>query len=373
MSASPRPILLTAGGTGGHVFPAEALAAELAGRGRTLAFVTDRRGQAYGGALGRVDIHRISAGGIAGRGPLARLASIAALGLGFLQARALIRRLSPAAIVGFGGYASVPAMAAGAWTGVPTLMHEQNAVLGRANRMLAGRADLIATSFADVSHVAPGNRDKIVHVGMPVRPAVAARREGETPLLSADGPIRIVVLGGSQGARILSEVIPAALTALPEALRRRLHLAQQCRPEDLDMVRRAYEGSGIEATLASFFDDIPDRLGSAHLVIARSGASTVAELTTLGRPSILVPYAFAVDDHQTANARALERAGAAWLIPQPAFDADTLGRRLLSLFSDPAQLARAAANARAAGIPDAARRLADLVDHLTGATSEVVP
>ncbi len=366
-------IVLTAGGTGGHVFPAEALAAELLRRGRQLALVTDRRGQAYGGALGQLATHRISAGGIAGRGLPARLAAIAALGLGFLQVRSLLKVLSPAAVIGFGGYASVPAMLAASFAAIPTLLHEQNAVLGRANRLFAPRATRIATAFAKVSHIAPGWQAKVEQTGMPVRPAIVALRGRDYPALPDGGPIQLLVLGGSQGARVLSEVVPAALASLPEALRHRLVLSQQCRPEDLDGVRQAYQGTGIQTTLESFFHDVPERLAAAHLVIARSGASTVAELTALGRPSILVPYPHAIDDHQTANAHALDDVGGGWLIPQTAFDAASLKARLLSLFTLPGSLTKAAACARAAGIPDAATRLADLVDRLASDTLEVVP
>jgi len=365
-------VVLTAGGTGGHVFPAEALAVALLDRGYDLALVTDRRGQAYGGTLGRLSTFRICAGGIAGRGIAARLRGIAELGVGFFQARALLARLKPAAVIGFGGYASVPAMMAATSAGFPTALHEQNAVLGRANRLLAPRVDRIATCYESLSHLAPAWRDKVVQTGMPVRPAIAAQRNTDYPPLTDDGPLRLLVLGGSQGARILSEVIPAALARLPEAMRKRLRVSQQCRPEDLDAVRAAYAGSGIEAALESFFHDVPERLATAHLVIARSGASTVAELTALGRPAILVPYPHAIDDHQTANAHAIDDVGGGWLIPQPAFTAETLAARLESLFALPGSLTRAAACARTAGVPDAAARLADLVGNLIKATTEVI-
>ncbi|MDR3435791.1 undecaprenyldiphospho-muramoylpentapeptide beta-N-acetylglucosaminyltransferase [Telmatospirillum sp.] len=372
MTSPDKLIVLTAGGTGGHVFPAEALAAELLGRGRRLALITDRRGQAYGGTLGQLTTHRISAGGIAGRGLGARLSAIGALGFGILQARALLRHLGPAAVVGFGGYASVPAMLAGSFRGIPTILHEQNAVLGRANRLLAARASVIATSFTEVTHIADAHRGKVIRTGMPVRPSIIAQRDQGWSAIGENGPIRLLVLGGSQGARALSEVVPAALAALPEGLRRRLVLSQQCRPEDLDAVAQSYRETDIEVTLESFFHDVPERLAAAHLVIARSGASTVAELTALGRPSILVPYPHAIDDHQTANARALEQAGGAWLIPQPVFTAASLATRLTTLLSEPDSLTRAAASARAAGVPDAAIRLADLVDRLAFGNSEVV-
>ncbi|CAA7622552.1 UDP-N-acetylglucosamine--N-acetylmuramyl-(pentapeptide) pyrophosphoryl-undecaprenol N-acetylglucosamine transferase [Candidatus Terasakiella magnetica] len=359
-SAAPL-IALAAGGTGGHVFPAEALAGVLLERGYRLALITDKRGEAYGGALGQIDTYRISAGGIAGRGRLAKLGAALELGLGVIQARSLLGRIRPAVVVGFGGYASVPGMVAGALAGIPTALHEQNAVLGRANRLLAGRVKRIATSFAEVSHVEPKLIPKLVHTGMPVRAGVTALHD--TPYLALDesNVIRLLVLGGSQGARVLSEVVPAALARLPETLRTRISISQQCRPEDLDAVGRAYDGTGIEATLQSFFADVPERMSAAHLVIARAGASTVAELTALGRPAILVPYPFAIDDHQTANAHAIEDNGGAWLMQQDAFSAEALAARLESLFSQPATLARTAECARAAGRPDAAGRLADMV------------
>lgn len=364
-------VLLAAGGTGGHVFPAEALASVLIERGFRLGLVTDRRGHAYGGTLGSLETFRISAGGIAGRGLMNKLRAVAELGLGVIQARSLLKRLRPAAVVGFGGYASVPTMVAATLLGLPTAIHEQNAVLGRANRLLAGRVRRIATSYANVLHVDPAWRDKLAHTGMPVRAAVAALRDAPYPALAEDGPIRLLVLGGSQGARVLSEIVPSALAALPEALRGRLSVAQQCRPEDIEAVRGAYAGSGIDATLESFFADAPDRISAAHLVIARSGASTVAELTALGRPAILVPYPHAIDDHQTANARAVDEAGGAWLMPQPAFTSDALASRLEALFTQPGTLARAAGCARTAGRPDAAAQLADLVAALPG-QSELV-
>ncbi len=366
-------IVLAAGGTGGHVFPAEALASELLERGHALVLVTDRRGQAYGGTLGRLDTHRIAAGGIAGRGPLAKARAVAELGVGVLQARALLARLRPAAVVGFGGYASVPTMVAATLLGLPTAIHEQNAVLGRANRLLAGRVRRIATSYAQVAHVDHRLAAKVVRTGMPVRAAIAALRDQPPPRLDEAGPIRLLVLGGSQGARALSEVVPSALAALPEELRRRLSVSQQCRPEDLDAVRAAYAGSGVDANLDSFFHDIPERMAASHLVIARSGASTVAELTTLGRPAILVPYPHATDDHQTANAHAVDDCGGAWLMPQDSFTADALAARLAALLAQPGTLARAAECARAAGRPDAAQLLADLVAQLPAIHQELKP
>lgn len=365
MRSDPKPlIMLAAGGTGGHVFPAEALADQLLRRGYRLGLVTDRRGHAYGGTLGSLDTYRIAAGGIAGRGLGAKVKGAMELGLGLIQARSLLVKTKPGAVIGFGGYASLPTMAAATFVGLPTAIHEQNAVLGRANRLLAARVRRIATSYAHVDHLDEAWAPKVVHTGMPVRAAIAAKREEAYPALDETGPIRLLVLGGSQGARALSEVVPAALARLPDSLRTRLSVSQQCRPEDLEQVRAAYAGTGIDASLESFFDDVPARMAGAHLVIARAGASTVAELTALGRPAILVPYPHAIDDHQTANARAVDETGGAWLMPQPAFTPDSLAARLESLFTQPGTLPRAAECARKAARPDAAGRLADLVADL---------
>ena len=365
--------LLAAGGTGGHVFPAEALAATLLERGWRLGLVTDRRGESYGGTLGRIETWRIAAGAVAGRGPAGRIKAVAEMGLGIIQARALLKRLQPAAVIGFGGYASVPAMLAATLLGLPAAIHEQNAVLGRANRMLAGRVRAIATSYPQVAHLDAAWAAKVTQTGMPVRPGIAALRDFPYSALDGTLPVRLLVLGGSQGARVLSEVVHAALAALPDGLRTRLSVVQQCRPEDLEQVRAAYAASNIPATLDSFFTDIPERMAAAHLVIARAGASTVAELTCLGRPSILVPYPHATDDHQTANARAVDEAGGAWLMPQPAFTAAALTARLEQLFCQPGTLARAAGCARAAGRPDAAARLADLAVSLSPLRKESRP
>ncbi len=354
------PIVLAAGGTGGHVFPAEALAGELLARGRRVALLTDRRGLALGQRFPGVELHRIHAGRF-GAGLMSKVVGLAELGLGTLQATRLLRALAPAAVAGFGGYPSVPTMLAATRLGLPTLIHEQNAIFGRANRLLTPRVRRIATSFADPGVVRASERSRVVETGNPVRPAIAALRAAPYPSLAADGPFDILVLGGSQGARILSEVVPSGLGALPEPLRKRLRIAQQARPEDIDGARAAHARNGLVAELATFFDDVPARLARAHLVISRSGASTVAELTTIGRPAILVPYLHAADDHQTANARALEAAGAAWVVPQLAFTAEALATRVAALLAKPEALPRAAAAALGLGRPDAARSLADLV------------
>jgi UDP-N-acetylglucosamine--N-acetylmuramyl-(pentapeptide) pyrophosphoryl-undecaprenol N-acetylglucosamine transferase len=352
-------IVLAAGGTGGHVFPARALAEALRGRGWRVALVTDRRGAGFGEDLD-VEVHRISAaspGGGAGRA----LAGIIRLGAGLFQARRLLRRLAPQGVAGFGGYPSVPAVWAAASAGLPTLIHEQNAAMGRANRLLAPRVRAIALSFADTLRIRPCDRAKCVLTGNPVRAAVAAVGARPYPALEPDGTLRLLVTGGSQGARILSRVVPEAVAALDAPLRRRLAIVQQCRPEDLDAVRARYDAIGATAELASFFDDMPARLTAAHLVIGRAGASTVAELGAAGRPAVLVPYARAVDDHQSANAAAAEAAGAAWALAEPAFTPQALADRLRSLIEHPAMLTETAVRARAFGRADAAERLADAV------------
>ncbi|MBF0168728.1 MAG: undecaprenyldiphospho-muramoylpentapeptide beta-N-acetylglucosaminyltransferase [Alphaproteobacteria bacterium] len=353
-------ILLTAGGTGGHVFPAEALAEELMSRGYRLALVTDRRGQAYGGVLGRIETIRIRAGGIAGRGLMARIKAVGDLSLGTLQALALLKRTKPAVVVGFGGYASLPAMAAALALRIPTVLHEQNAVLGRANRLMASKVKRIATSFKHVRYLQVPD-PRIKHTGMPVRPAILAERDTPYPPLDDATQISVVIMGGSQGARVLSEMVPDALARLPDALRSRLRVSQQSRPESLAYSRGAYLRAGIEADCESFFSDIPKRLASAHLVISRAGASSVAEIACIGRPALLIPYPHAIDDHQTANAQELDEAGGGWLMREEGLSVESLSGRLAQLLGSPATLARSAACARAVGEPDAARSLGDLV------------
>ncbi|WP_448202566.1 undecaprenyldiphospho-muramoylpentapeptide beta-N-acetylglucosaminyltransferase [Azospirillum sp. sgz302134] len=356
-----KPIVLAAGGTGGHFFPAEALARELLARGKAVALVTDKRGQAFGDSLPEVPVHRIRASA-PGAGLVGKITAAWQMGLGLLSANALMRHLEPAAVVGFGGYPSVPTVYAAAQARVPVLLHEQNAVLGRANRMLIAAARRLAVAFPEVSAVKEAHRPKIVRTGNPVRPAVAAKRAAPYAVPDSNGPVRILVMGGSQGARVFSEVMPQALGRLPEALRARIHLAQQCRPEDLEAVRAAYADMGLGGLeLESFFRDVPDRLAACHLALTRAGASTIAELTCIGRPALLVPYPHAMDDHQTENARQLAAAGAAWLMPQTGFTAEALAARLTELLGSPDALTRAALAARDWGMADAAGRLADAV------------
>lgn len=359
-------IVLAAGGTGGHVFPAEALARSLATRGYRLALVTDARGTSYRGALAQIETHRLPVSSLSG-GVKQRLRGAFDLAVSLLRARRLLRRLKPAAAVGFGGYPSLPTMFAAVQLGIPTAIHEQNAVLGRANRLVARRVAAIATSFPEVTYMPEGAETRVTLTGNPVRPGVLAIRGEGYELPTAERPLRILVTGGSQGAAIFSRVVPEAIAKLPPALRARVRVVQQCRAEDLERARAVYAGAGIAAELDAFFDDLPARLATASLVICRSGASTVAELTVAGRPALLVPYPHAMDDHQTVNAGALTDVGAAWLIDNVAFTPALLGERLSAFLADPMPLARAASAAWKLGRPDAAEHLADLVQRLAPA------
>ena len=355
------PIVIAAGGTGGHMFPAQALAGALAEHGRDIVLVTDRRGAEYGGAIADT-VLTVSAGTVSGQGFSGRLIGLGQIAFGAIQAHGMLRRLAPAGVVGFGGYASVPTMLAATRIGLPTVIHEQNAVLGRANRLMAPRVRAIATAFAETAQLSPADRVMAEHTGNPVRAAVAALAERPYPAPERGGRLALLVIGGSQGAAVMSEVVPTALAQLPEELRARLDVVQQCRADDLDQARETYRAAGIAAELAAFFDDLPVRLASAQLVIARAGASTIAELTAAGRPAILVPYPAAADDHQSANARAVELAGGGWTMPQPTFTPDALAVRMESFLIAPPRLTEAAMKARSIGVPEAATRLADLVE-----------
>lgn len=335
------------------------------GRGYRLVLVTDRRGSAYSGLLGDLETYRIRAAGISGRGLTARISAVFQLGLGWLQARRLLKRLRPRAVAGFGGYPSVPTVVAASQLKCKTIIHEQNAVLGRANRVLAPYASRIATGFERTAMPRERDQARAVHTGNPVRPEVI---EAATPYRAPDGeePIEILVTGGSQGAAVFSEIIPPALAALPESLRGHLRVTQQCREDGLAKVRAVYEGTGIQAELAPFFSDIPARLARAHLVVGRSGASTVAELAATGRPAIMIPYPHAIDNHQRANAARLCDAGGGWLIPQEDATSESLSGLIRSLLESPDKLQRAAECARRVGVTDAAERLADLVCEMIG-------
>jgi len=360
-----RSIALAAGGTGGHMFPAEALARELIARDEMVVLITDRRGQAFGGDLDSVDVWRVDAP-MMGAGPVGKLRTAAALVRAYGEARGVLRSLNPAVVVGFGGYATAATLFAARRLRLPVVIHEQNAFAGRVNRVLARGATALALGFPASAGLPAAAAARAVHTGNPVRAAIAALRDRPYAAPAADGPLRLLVLGGSQGARAFSEIVPSAVEALPPTLRTRLSLVQQCRREDIDAVRATYERLGVAHTLSPFFTDVPDHLAACHLAIARAGASTVAELTAAGRPSILVPYPFAADDHQTANARALAEAGGALVQPQAAMTPAALAERLAALLGDGPRLAGMAEAARRLGVVDAARRLADLVQRTGG-------
>ena len=357
-------ILLAAGGTGGHLFPAESLAAELGRRGHVVELATDERADKYGRAFPARAVNIIASATFKGRDPISLVRTVLALGRGTLQAWRLIRRIRPAAVIGFGGYPTFPPLIAAQLSGVPTILHEQNAVMGRANRALAARVTRIALSFPAVALMGERERAKSTQTGNPVRDMVisAARVPYDAP--TADGRFKLLVFGGSQGARFFSECLPPAIERLDPALRARLEIVQQARPEDADAVKAGYERLGVSAEVAPFFIDLPARIAAAHLVVCRSGASSVGELSVIGRPSILVPLPGSLDQDQAANAAVLEAAGGAWTIRQSELSADRLAAELTKAMTFPEQLASAAEAARAAGRPDAVARLADLVEEV---------
>ena len=346
------PVVIAAGGTGGHMVPAHVFAGELRRRGRTVALFSDARGLRLPGLFEGVERHELASGSPA-RGSAA--ATAVAVARGALKARGLLRRLKAAAVVGFGGYPSLPGLVAALWAGLPTMIHEQNAVLGRVNRLLARRVDRVATAYAAVARL-EADPARVRLTGNPVRPEIAA--------VPPPGPMAgnsILVMGGSQGAAVFATVVPRALSRLA-ADGRPIRVMQQARPEDIAAVREAYDRAGIPAEIAPFFTDVPALLARAGLVIARAGASTIAELTASGRPAVLVPLPTAMDDHQSANARALAEAGGAVLVPQAQFTPERLADELARL--TPERLAAMAGAARALGRPDAAAALADVLEEI---------
>jgi UDP-N-acetylglucosamine--N-acetylmuramyl-(pentapeptide) pyrophosphoryl-undecaprenol N-acetylglucosamine transferase len=361
------PVLVAAGGTGGHLFPAEALAAALVRRGLTVHLATDRRAARYGGAFPDEAVHVVASATLRGRNPIALARTGAMLGFGLAQSWALIGLLKPAAVIGFGGYPTVPPVLAAAWRGVPTLIHDANAVIGRANRLLAPRVTAIATSFPDLLRSEPSLTAKATLTGNPVRPAVLAA--AATPYPAPAERLRLLIFGGSQGARIMAEIVPVAIGLLEPGLRARLAIVQQSRAEDLDRVRNAYGSLAIAVEIAPFFRDLPARIAASHLIVARSGASTVAELSAIGRPSILVPLPHALDQDQFANAGVLASAGGAIRLAQDEFTPRRLADEIAALGAAPQRLVAMAAAAQSLGRLDAADRLADLVLTVAGIDS----
>jgi UDP-N-acetylglucosamine--N-acetylmuramyl-(pentapeptide) pyrophosphoryl-undecaprenol N-acetylglucosamine transferase len=359
-----RHYVLAAGGTGGHMIPAHALAEELMRRGHRVALVTDDRGARIPGLFEGVPVHILPAGRLGG-GPVGWMSAIRKIFTGRAMASRLYETFEPSAVIGFGGYPALPALMAAQRDRIPTLIHEQNAVLGRVNRIVSGRVDAIATAYPNVQRLGRNREAKTHLVGNPVRDEVLALRDQPYPELTDEGVFRLLVTGGSQGATILSQVVPEALGLLPEHFRRRLQVTQQCRAEDIEGVRARYAALGIAADLATYIPDMPDKLAWTHLVIARAGASTIAELTVAGRPAILIPLPSATDDHQTANALEMAKAGGARTIRQRNFTPVELAKQMQKLGLEPAALANAASRAWAVGRPNAASDLADLVE-LTG-------
>lgn len=355
------PIVLAAGGTGGHIFPAEALAESLLARGERVVLITDPRfDQAQTGALARVEKRLLKLRQPSGSF-LRKALGMAWLVIGVFQARKLLRELKPKAVVGFGGYPSFPTVYAATKLRIPTIIHEQNSVLGRANRLLAHRVSRIAASFPDMRMLAEKDKSKLVVTGNPVRASVKALRHFPYVGLTQDGQMHLLVVGGSLGASVFSQVVPEAIAALPPGLRARVRIDQQCRAADLAATRAAYAELGVNADLAPFFVDLPARLAGSHLVIGRAGASTIAELSVAGRPAILVPLPTSMDNHQYFNAETFEDAGGGWVMTQDGFTAASLSARLEAFLTAPETLTRAAANAASIGRSDAAEKLADLV------------
>jgi len=361
----PKPlVMISAGGTGGHLFPAEALAGILRARGCGIVLVTDNRIGELAERFPADEVVAIPAATPSGRSPLAALRAVVTLARGFFRARRLIARARPDVVVGFGGYPTVPPLLAGSLAGCRTVLHEQNGVIGRANRFLAGRVTHLASSVPELRGISDAMKAKLVMTGNPVRANVLEAAKIPYPAINADSLLELLVFGGSQGARIMSDIVPQAIALLTPEMRARIRITQQARPEDLERVRDVYAQNGVSAEIAPFFRDLPGRIARSHLVISRSGASTVSELAVIGRPAILVPLPGALDQDQAANAALLSDAGAALMLPQTEFTPQRLAQELTSRLADPEGLTKAAQAAKSAGIPDAAERLADLVMRL---------
>ncbi|MEQ1756246.1 MAG: undecaprenyldiphospho-muramoylpentapeptide beta-N-acetylglucosaminyltransferase [Micropepsaceae bacterium] len=360
-----RPVVIAAGGTGGHIFPAQALAQELARRGLQVVLMTDDRGHNYAQSFPQARIVTIPSATFAGRGLVGKGFAFLRLARGAMAAYFALARTRPCAVVGFGGYPALPTMFAAARRGLPSIIHEQNAVLGRVNRWLAPAVTRIASAFPELTHVDEIIKSRVTVTGNPVRPAVLESvRPFQRPGPGAN--FELLVFGGSQGARVFATLVPEAIGLLAPALRQRLSVVQQCRPEDLEHAKLLYAGMGLKPTLAAFFNNMGELLSNAHLVISRSGASTVTEECAVGRPAILIPYPFAMDDHQTANARQVEGAGGAWAFAEKSLTAQILAAKITELMENPVLLETAAAKALSLGRSDAAKRLADLVEEVGG-------
>ena len=361
-------VLVAAGGTGGHLFPAESLAAALKKRGIAVELITDSRAAQHAGAFAPEAVHVVPSATFRGRDPVSIARTGGVLGYGLLKAWLALPKLKPSIVVGFGGYPTVPPLLAASLRGIPTLIHEQNAVMGRANRFLAPRVRAIALGFAGVLKREPALDAKATHTGNPVRPAVIAAAATPYPPLDATGPLHLLVFGGSQGARVMADIVPPAVERLEPRLQMRLKIVQQARDEDMPRVREVYAKLGVAAEVAPFFKDLPARMAASHLIVSRSGASTVAELAAIGRPGILIPLPHALDQDQKANAGVLMDAGGALRLDQSEFTPDRLAAEIAALAAEPGRLAAMAAAAKGMGAVDAADRLADLVLKVGGIT-----
>jgi UDP-N-acetylglucosamine--N-acetylmuramyl-(pentapeptide) pyrophosphoryl-undecaprenol N-acetylglucosamine transferase len=359
-------IVLSAGGSGGHLFPAQALAGELQRRGQTIVVMTDARFKNYATAFPNIRIETVPSAAFSDRSILGLMASPFEIAGGIVMSLIKLGRLRPAAVIGFGGYPSVPVMLAAIVTGIPTAIVAPDALLGRANRLVMNNVKLIAANFPLVRFL-PKDMSKVVYTGNPMRPEVIALAGAPYDTPKAGGPLKLLVFGGSQGARVFSELVPAAAALLPENLRARLDIVQQARAEDLDAAKAAYEKLGVKAELAPFFSDLPQRMAAAQLVIARSGAGTVSELALIGRPAILVPLPHALDDNQTPNADALAHAGGGWRVRQAELTPQRLAVMLTGVLAAPEDLAKHAAAARSIAKADGTQRFADAVEQIARA------
>ena len=362
--------VLAAGGTGGHMIPAHALAAELKRRGHGVLLITDERGARFPGLFEGVPVHILPAGRLGG-GPLGLLKAGMSVLRGRAEAKRLYRDHRPDAVIGFGGYPAFPSLLAASAMRIPTVLHEQNAVMGRVNRLLAGEAEAIGIAYDKVDRLKPRYQANAVVIGNPVREEIARLGELPYPPFDEIAPLKILVTGGSQGASVLSDVVPEGLGMLQPSLRHRLQVVQQCRPDDIEQVRKQYADLRIPAELMTYIEDMPEKLADAHLIIGRAGASTIAELSAAGRPAILIPFPAATDDHQTANAREMTKAGGARTIQQASFRPNVLARQIEAMAADPIALNNAAARALSVGRPHAARDLADLVERVGGGLAPV--
>lgn len=365
-----KTFILIAGGTGGHLFPAMALAQELIRRGHAVELMTDHRVESYGADFPARQIHIVPAATPSGANPVKLMGASLTILRGIKTAWSKLRKVRPDAVIGFGGYPTFPPFIAANLLGIPGILHEQNAVMGRANRALARFADILAMSFPNTRFADQQSLEKVL-TGNPVRDRVRPLAGKPYPALDTKGPVRLVVTGGSQGARALSDIVPAAIALLPDGLRHRLQIVQQARPEDIDRVAESYRKSRTSVELASFIADLPERIADAHLVIGRAGASTITELCVIGRPAILIPLPGSLDSDQKHNGLVMEHGGGGWVLEQATLSPQSLATRLIELLGEPDQLTQAAAGALALGQPRAVEKLADLAEMLAGKHTQI--